>query len=403
MTPKDSKHETDCNGGSSPLPHGWRRATLREVCTIIAGQSPPGETYRKSPEGLPFFQGKADFGARHPVARTWCVAPTKIALVGDILISVRAPVGPTNVADVQCCIGRGLAAIRPRAGLADRDFILSALKLYESELAQLGSGSTFQAISREVLEALPIPIPPISEQRRIAARLDEQLAVVGQARLALQAQADAAQALPALQLRAAFTNTVASRWPKSRLGDLLRLRKEVVHPRDNPSGPAVFVGLEHVQSLTGERIGSLPVEMSQLTGRKPRFYTGDIVYGYLRPYLNKLWVAEFDGLCSVDQYVYEVNREKADTGFIAWFMRSPIYLERAPVDASPGQLPRIRTEEVASVEINLPPLNQQRTLVAQIENEFTETTALKQTLSARFAALDHMPAALLREAFAGRL
>ncbi len=165
----------------------------------------------------------------------------------------------------------------------------------------------------------------------------------------------------------------------------------------------MFVGLEHVQSLTGERIGSLPVEMSQLTGRKPRFYTGDIVYGYLRPYLNKLWVAEFDGLCSVDQYVYEVNREKAETDFVAWFMRSPVYLERAPIDTSPGQLPRIRTEEVASVEINLPPLNQQRALVAQIQNEFAETNALKQTLSARLTALDHLPAALLREAFAGRI
>ena len=143
--------------------------------------------------------------------------------------------------------------------------------------------------------------------------------------------------------------------------------------------------------------------MSQLTGRKPRFYTGDIVYGYLRPYLNKLWVAEFDGLCSVDQYVYEVNREKADTDFVAWFMRSPVYLERAPIDTSPGQLPRIRTEEVASVEINLLPLNQQRALVAKMQDEFTETTALKQTLSARLAALDHLPAALLREAFAGRL
>jgi type I restriction enzyme S subunit len=405
MTPKysHSQHATDGNGGPPLLPHGWRRAPLREVCSIIAGQSPPGETYRKSPEGLPFFQGKADFGPRHPVARTWCIAPNKIASVGDILISVRAPVGPTNVADLQCCIGRGLAAIRPREGLADRDFILAALKLYESDLAQLGSGSTFQAINREVLEALPIPLPPISEQRRIAARLDEQLAGVAQAHAAVQAQTDAAQALSAAQLRAAFTNTAATRWPKCRLGSLLRLRKEVVHPRDNPSGPAVFVGLEHVQSLTGERNGSLPVEMSQLTGRKPRFYTGDIVYGYLRPYLNKLWVAEFDGLCSVDQYVYEVNREKAKTDFVAWFMRSPVYLERAPIGASPGQLPRIRTEEVASVEINLPPLSQQRALVAQIQSEFTETTALKQTLSARLTALDHLPAALLREAFNGRV
>jgi type I restriction enzyme S subunit len=402
MSTRTPKAETR-NGTAAALPPGWRFCRLGEVCEIIAGQSPPGETYRKLPEGLPFFQGKADFGSRHPVPRTWCVVPTKIASAGDILISVRAPVGPTNVADVACCIGRGLAAIRPREGLADRDFILSALKLYETDLANLGSGSTFQAINREVLEALPIPVPPLSEQRRIAARLDEQLAALAQARAALQAQTDAAQVLPALQLRTAFTTAAASRWPKCRLGDLLRLRKEVVHPRDNPSGPAVFVGLEHVQSLTGERIGSLPVEMSQLTGRKPRFYTGDIVYGYLRPYLNKLWVAEFDGLCSVDQYVYEVNRGKADTDFVAWFMRSPVYLERAPIDASPGQLPRIRTEEVASVEINLPPLSQQRALVAQIQNEFTETTALKQTLSARLAALDHMPAALLREAFNGRV
>jgi len=263
--------------------------------------------------------------------------------------------------------------------------------------------STYPNIKWGDYRNFAFPLPPLPEQRRIAARLREQLSAVAEARAAVQAQSNAAQDLPAVQLRAAFTHAVAARWPKCKLGAVLRLRKEVVHPRDNPSGPAVFVGLEHVHSLTGERTGSLPVEMSELTGRKPRFYTGDIVYGYLRPYLNKLWVAEFDGLCSVDQYVYEVNREKADTDFVAWFMRSPVYLERAPIDASPGQLPRIRTEEVASVEINLPPVSQQRALVAQIQKEFTETTALKQTLSARLTALDHLPAALLREAFNGRV
>jgi len=143
--------------------------------------------------------------------------------------------------------------------------------------------------------------------------------------------------------------------------------------------------------------------MSQLTGRKPRFYAGDIVYGYLRPYLNKLWIAEFDGLCSVDQYVYEVNKERADTSFVAWFMRSPVYLERAPIDTTPGQLPRIRTEEVASVEINLPPICEQRAVAARIQAELAEATALQDALSAQSKALDHLPAALLREAFSGRL
>jgi type I restriction enzyme S subunit len=189
---------------NSPQAKRWERRRLGEVCDIIAGQSPPGATYRKSPEGLPFFQGKADFGERHPVARTWCVAPTKIALPGDILISVRAPVGPTNVADIECCIGRGLAAIRPH-NCADRDFILFALRLYENELAKLGSGSTFAAINRDTLESLEIPLPPLPVQQRIAARLTEQMSTVERARKALEEQLDALNQLPAALLRKAFS------------------------------------------------------------------------------------------------------------------------------------------------------------------------------------------------------
>ncbi|HOA61087.1 MAG: restriction endonuclease subunit S [Verrucomicrobia bacterium] len=273
--------------------------------------------------------------------------------------------------------------------------------LLKLDLKTLANTQALPSIRQSDIANLLIDVPPLPEQRRIAARLREQLAAVAQAAAAVQAQFDAASDLPAVQLRATYTQT--AQLPTCRLGDLLQLRKEVVHPRDNPHGPAVFVGLEHVETLTGKRIGSVQVEMSQLTGRKPRFYAGDIVYGYLRPYLNKLWVAEFDGLCSVDQYVYEVNQAKADTAFIAWFMRSPVYLERAPIDTTPGQLPRIRTEEVASVEINLPPLREQRAIVARLQSELAQTTALKEALSARKQALDHLPAALLREAFAGRL
>lgn len=185
------------------LPKGWRWVRLGEVCEIIAGQSPPGETYRKTPGGLPFFQGKADFGLRHPVARTWCVEPTKIAEPGDILMSVRAPVGPTNVADVQCCIGRGLAAIRPGPA-AERDFILAILRHKEPELVRLGSGSTFQAINREHLESLAIPLPPLPEQKRIVAKLNEEMVAVEKARAASEAQLETINKMPAALLRKAF-------------------------------------------------------------------------------------------------------------------------------------------------------------------------------------------------------
>ena len=86
-------------------------ARLDEVCSINMGQSPESSTYNETGEGVPFFQGNADFGIIHPTVRIWCTSPTKIAHSEDILVSVRAPIGALNIADIDCCIGRGLAAL----------------------------------------------------------------------------------------------------------------------------------------------------------------------------------------------------------------------------------------------------------------------------------------------------
>ena len=185
------------------LPDGWQLVSLSDVCEIISGQSPPSSTYRKTQEGLPFFQGKADFGLIHPIPSVWCVEPKKISEPGDILISVRAPVGPTNIAVVKCCIGRGLAAIRCSEKV-ERDFVLSALRLFEQELVQQGTGSTFDAINRDQLERFEIPLPPLSEQKRIAAVLRERMEAVECARKSAEAQLSTINALPGALLRQAF-------------------------------------------------------------------------------------------------------------------------------------------------------------------------------------------------------
>lgn len=86
-------------------------ARLEEICAINMGQSPDSSTYNEDGNGLPFFQGNADFGEIYPAVRMWCSEPTKIAREKDILISVRAPIGALNIANCECCIGRGLAAL----------------------------------------------------------------------------------------------------------------------------------------------------------------------------------------------------------------------------------------------------------------------------------------------------
>lgn len=154
------------------LPRGWGDIQLCNFNLIIMGQSPPSNTYNTSGKGLPFYQGKTEFGDLYPTPVKYCSAPNRIAKKGDILISVRAPVGPTNLCDTESCIGRGLAAIRPLGGI-DSKFILYLLRSKESEIADKGTGTTFKAISRKTLESLDTSLPPLTEQHRIVAKIEE--------------------------------------------------------------------------------------------------------------------------------------------------------------------------------------------------------------------------------------
>ena len=182
-----------------PLPtvqtSGTRMFQLSEVADIVMGQSPPGTSYNERGEGLPFFQGKAEFGEDFPTPVKWCSAPSRIAESGDILMSVRAPVGPTNVASERCCIGRGLAAIRARTTTVEADYLLLFFKYLEPVLATKGQGSTFTAINKKELHSLPVPVPSLDEQRNMVDILKR---ADGIRRLRRQAQETVQQLIPAL-------------------------------------------------------------------------------------------------------------------------------------------------------------------------------------------------------------
>ena len=148
-------------------------ARLEEICAINMGQSPDSSTYNEDGNGLPFFQGNADFGEIYPAVRMWCSEPTKIAREKDILISVRAPIGALNIANCECCIGRGLAALTVNEDICAQEYLWHVLSGKVDELNSKGTGSTFKAINKKTLSETEIPLPPIDEQRKIAAILDK--------------------------------------------------------------------------------------------------------------------------------------------------------------------------------------------------------------------------------------
>ena len=206
---------------------------LQDCATIIAGQSPESKYYNSTGEGIPFFQGKADFGELYPKVRVYCSSPTKIAQYNDILLSVRAPVGPTNLSPGTVCIGRGLAAIRPDDSL-DLKYLLYYFRYFETQLSAKGTGTTFKAINQKLIKNLEIPIPPLNEQTCIVARIEELFSELDKSVDTLKTTKEQLAVYRQAVLKDAFSN-IAEYIPfgkitSSRLGKMLDKQKNVGVP-----------------------------------------------------------------------------------------------------------------------------------------------------------------------------
>jgi type I restriction enzyme S subunit len=159
------------------IPKGWKAGTVVEGFNLTMGQSPPGDTYNEEGNGLPFYQGRTDFGFRFPTRRIYCTAPTRYAKPGDTLVRVRAPVGDINMANEECCIGRGVAAVRHKSGATSFTYH-SMANLYPDFARFEAEGTVFGSINKDSFEQLRFVIPPdeiVAAYERQAGPLDEQI------------------------------------------------------------------------------------------------------------------------------------------------------------------------------------------------------------------------------------
>jgi type I restriction enzyme, S subunit len=252
--------------------------------------------------------------------------------------------------EVGCIASNRFLTYRPSDNRANvhylRHYFLSEPGLELVRRASPGSTDRNLTLGIEAFESIEIPLPPFETQRRIAESLEAFLAkatVLGDA---------TARCPPSLlmSLLPSFTEQMLSsshavREPLATLADFIT---DTVHPGDDPGDAKLFVGLQHVERHSGRRLGGTPI--GEEKGRKFRFQPGDVVYGYLRPYLNKAWVADRHGLCSVDQYVLR-PKEHVRPGLLAHGLRSKSTLDEAIRLTHSLQLPRLRSSLLAAMEI----------------------------------------------------
>ncbi|MBX6765217.1 MAG: restriction endonuclease subunit S [Rubrobacteraceae bacterium] len=359
---------------------------LREVSEIVMGQSPPGETYNERGDGLPFFQGVADFNYRHPTPRVFCSAPSRIAEPGDILLSVRAPIGRVNVADRKCAIGRGLSIIRAKRPDDSRYLEFALRGLERTWEAIEGSGSVFGNATRRDLEELRLPWPERASDRKAIAhilgtlddkielnrRMSETLEAMARAlfkwwfvdfepvRAKLEGRWKCGQSLPGLpahlydlfpdRLVDSELGEIPEGWEVGRLGDVAEHPRRGLKPVDiEPSTP--YIALEHMprRSIalsewgTGDGLGS----------SKFRFKKGEILFGKLRPYFHKVGVAPVDGVCSTDIVVVTPKRPNW-FGFVLGQVSSVEFVEYTDAGSTGTKMPRTSWADMARYQVVLP-------------------------------------------------
>lgn len=377
---------------------------LKDCCTIIAGQSPESKYYNTEGDGLPFFQGKADFGELYPSFRVYCTQPTKIAEKNDILLSVRAPVGPTNLAPCRVCIGRGLAAIRPSQILITR-YVLLFFRYYEIQLASRGTGTTFKAITQDIVKNLEIPVPPLPEQERIVARIEELFSQLDagvetlkktKAQLATYRQAVLKEAFEGCEIKKSIRDvssivTSGSRgWAKyysNKGAKFIRI--------GNLTKNKITIDLDDVQCV------QLP---SNAEGIRSKLVPNDVLVSITADLGSIGIVPNGLGDAYINQHIAMIRFNNSEQGtFYAWYLRSE-YGQRDLLKNKRGAAKLgLGLDDIRDTGVPFVSNENAERIVFEIESRLSVCDNIERTIDAALQQAEAMRQSILKDAFEGRL
>ncbi len=384
----------------------WEVRNLGEVCSVVAGQSPDGRFYNVDGHGLPFYQGKKDFGSRHLGAPSkWTTQITKVADPGDILMSVRAPVGPVNFTRERVCIGRGLAAIKAGPAI-DNQFLYLQLQALE-HLISGSEGAVFPSISKAQIERIPLSVPPLAEQERIVTILDEAMDRIRLLQRRRRSVSDSLGEFATSFLEKALA--VGDPWPMVALASTASLFTDGdwIETKDQAaSGVRLIqtgnIGFGKDRSDKARFVSRQTFERLKCTEVLP----GDCLVARLpEPVGRSCVVPPLGGplITAVDCTIIRFKPEVVVSGFFRLISQSASYLNQVERACTGTTRKRISRSNLGRILIPLPPPEEQARLVASVQRVEAQVGAAQAINSAQDSCLNELRASLLHEAFTGGL
>jgi len=394
------------------LPKDWETKKLNEVCKIIMGQSPPSDTYNENAKGMPFFQGKAEFTDLYPVVKKYCSKPTKIAEPLDILLSVRAPVGTTNIANQQCCIGRGLAAIR----FENYKYGFYFLRSIQHELDSKGTGTTFRAISGETIRETLIPFPNPKTQQAIVSKIEELFSELEKGIEDLKTAQQQLKTYRQSVLKWAFEGKLTNENVKEGVlpvgWEMVDLKQVCVvkrgkskhRPRNAPElygGNYPFIQTGDIRNANGGYIKRFIQTYSEIGLAQSKLWPKGTLCITIAANIGETAILDFDA-CFPDSVVGLLSKEDVlYNKYLNYFFISfkQKLEELAPATAQKN----INVDILEKVNIPLAFFEEQHQIVQEIESRLSVADKMEESIAQSLQQAEALRQSILKKAFSGEL
>ncbi|XYG86629.1 restriction endonuclease subunit S [Heyndrickxia coagulans] len=338
----------------------------------------------------------------------------KMLPINSVLLSSRAPIGYVAIASHDLCTNQGFKSFLPSKAYYPQ-YLYWYLKSSKPYLESMASGSTFKEISATRCKEIMVPLPPLNEQIRIANKVERLLSKIDEAKRLIEEAKETFELRRAAILDKAIRGEMMEKshisresnanlyeipinWKWKTFGDVAQVCSNLVDPKQYLELP--HIAPDNIEKGTGQLLEYQTIEESKVKSPKHYFKKGQILYSKIRPYLSKVIIAEFEGLCSADMYPIETD---LDAKYLFWYMLSPFFVEKASTAGSRSVLPKINKKELGNIPIPVPPKETQKKIVRIIESALSREKQTIGYLESIVGLMEKLKQSILSKAFRGEL
>lgn len=397
------------------IPKGWEVKKLKDIGKISSGGTPStsndnnfgGNIAWITPADLTGYKDKfISKGKRNLSEEGLKNSSAKILPKGTILFSSRAPIGYVAIAQNEISTNQGFKNLTPNES-AISEYVYYYLLGSKNLAEQSASGTTFKEISATAFSNLPIPLPPLSEQKAIADKLDDSFAKIENAITNLINAKENLKLYKQSVLKSAFNgdllpSTSPTHWEVKKLGEISNYGQKKQIAVENLKNDDWILELEDIEKETGKLIKKSKFVDKKSKSNKLKFQKGDILFGTLRPYLKKFLIADDDGYCTSEIMPFTTGNCITNL-YILYFLKSNIaetYISNAVYGT---RMPRLGVTSGKNLEIPLPNLTEQNLIVAEIDKRFEVVDKTLNLIDKSIQNAKNLKQSILKKAFSGEL